>query len=395
MPKQLEKHWMKRDVFQAARDRFLMLYKRFDTVVVSFSGGKDSTVCLHLALEAAAATNKLPVEAYFWDEEAIHPETVEYVERIRARSDVRLKWLCLPVKHRNACSRSSPYWYCWDSEKEALWCRPLPPDVVTSAPWFRKGMTVPEASPYVYGRECGTVCDIRGIRADESLRRLMSVMNRMEENWLAGARNGYNYPASPIYDWTVIDVWTAPKRFGWDYNRTYDLFYKAGVPFNDMRVCPPFGEEPIGGLYRYALCWPQLWDRMIRRVPGVATAARYARSELYGYGGDRLPANMRSWRAWTEQILILYPEPYRSIISGNVASILRMHKSKTARPVPELESDPLTGVCWKLLANIVLRGDLKGRRRGNLNDKALKQMERRGLTLDQLQGMERDGATRF
>ena len=89
-----------------------MLYQRFDTVVVSFSGGKDSTVCLHLALEAAAATGKLPVLAYFWDEEAIHPETIEYVERIRSRADVKLTWLCLPVKHRNACSRRSPYWYC-------------------------------------------------------------------------------------------------------------------------------------------------------------------------------------------------------------------------------------------------------------------------------------------
>jgi predicted phosphoadenosine phosphosulfate sulfurtransferase len=391
----LEKTWMARNVLECARERFRMLHQRFDTVVVSFSGGKDSTVCLHLALEAAEAAGKLPVHAYFWDEEAIHPETIEYVERVRARPDVKLIWLCLPVKHRNACSRQVMYWYCWDPEQEPLWCRPMPEGAIREAKWFRKGMTIPEASPFVYGREYGTVCDVRGIRADESLRRLMSVMNRMEENWLAGARNGHNYPASPIYDWSVTDVWTAPLRFGWDYNRTYDLLYKVGVPLNDQRVCPPFGEEPLGALYRYAICWPDLWDKMVKRVPGAATAARYSRTELYGFGGEKLPEGVTGWREWTERLLALYPSAYRSVIANNIASIIRMHKGKTARPIPETHADPLTGLSWRFMANIVMRGDLKGRRKGKLNDAALTAMEKTGLTLTQLHEMERDGATRY
>jgi len=391
----LVKTWSERDVYAAAQERFDMLYKRFDTVVVSFSGGKDSTVCLHLALEAAAANGKLPVSAYFWDEEAIHPETIEYVERVRARADVKLTWLCLPVKHRNACSRTTPYWYCWDPEQKPLWCRPVPQGAITSAHWFKKGMTIPEASPYVYGRQYGTVCDIRGIRADESLRRLMSVMNRLEENWLQGARLGYNYPASPIYDWSVVDVWTAPMQHSWDYNRAYDLFYKVGVPFNDMRVCPPFGEEPLGALYRYALCWPELWDKMVRRVPGAATAARYSRTKLYGFGDQTLPEGITSWREWCQRMLVLYPEPYRGLIAAKVASVIQMHKNKTARPIPEDTADPLSGLSWRFLANLVQRGDMKGRRQGKLNDAALKQMAQQGFTLDQLHAMEHDLSTRY
>ena len=391
----LVKAWSERNVYAAAQERFRMLYRRFDTVVVSFSGGKDSTVCLHLALEAAEAQGKLPVQAYFWDEEAIHPETIEYVERIRARPDVKLRWLCMPVKHRNACSRRSPYWYCWDPEAEPLWCRPLPAYAERTGSWFKKGMTIPEASPYVYGREYGTVCDIRGIRADESLRRLMSVMNRLEENWLQGARNGNNYPASPIYDWSVTDVWTAPMQHGWDYNRTYDLFYKVGVPLNDMRVCPPFGEEPLGALYRYALCWPDLWDKMVRRVPGAATAARYSRTVLYGFGGQRLPDGVKSWREWTERLLVLYRDPYRSIISAKISSIIQMHKNKTKRPIPEDSADPHSGLSWRFLANLVMRGDLKGRRQGKLNDAALKAMDREGITMAELMESDRDSATRY
>ena len=41
------------DVFTAARARMKYVYDEFDTVVVSWSGGKDSSCCLELALEAA------------------------------------------------------------------------------------------------------------------------------------------------------------------------------------------------------------------------------------------------------------------------------------------------------------------------------------------------------
>ena len=104
---------------------------------------------------------------------------------------------------------------------------------------------------------------------------------------------------------------------------------------------------------------------------------------------------MRTWREWTERLLILYPAFYRGVIANNIASIIRMHKGKTARPIPDIEADPLTGLSWKFLANIVMRGDLKGRRKGKLNDAALQAMGRQGLTLPQLREMERDGATRY
>ena len=41
------------DVLTLARARVIRAFERFDTVAVSFSGGKDSTACLNLVLEEA------------------------------------------------------------------------------------------------------------------------------------------------------------------------------------------------------------------------------------------------------------------------------------------------------------------------------------------------------
>ena len=79
-------------VLDKAMERIRSLYDRFDTVVVSFSGGKDSTVCLNLALQVARERGRLPLDVYTFDEEAIHPETVEYLHRVAANPQVRFQW---------------------------------------------------------------------------------------------------------------------------------------------------------------------------------------------------------------------------------------------------------------------------------------------------------------
>jgi len=188
-------------------------------------------------------------------------------------------------------------------------------------------------------------------------------------------------------------VWTAPHQFGWDYNRAYDVMAMAGVPPNDQRVCPPYGEEPLRGLWIYAQCWPDLWHAMIGRVQGAATAGRYANTELYAFKDIALPEGLM-WRTYTFQLLELWPPDTRAEISAVIRGLMKQHKGKTRRPIPAEKADQLTGISWKFLAMIANRGDLKGRRSGSMGKLATNARQTAGM--DGIEGLsDADAGTRY
>lgn len=378
----LKKHRIEKTVFDAALERINLLYDRYDFVVVSCSFGKDSSVAMQLALQVATERKRLPLDLCFVDEEVITPETVEYAERVRSRDDIRLKWVCLPIKHRNACSRTQPYWYPWLEADREKWVRPIPPWAITIAdvPGFRIGEHVlHDVAPMLYAPELGTVAEIRGIRAQESIRRLQSVTKRQTDSWVRQTPiKGYFYPTSPIYDLTTEDIWLATQGFD-DYNHTYDVLALAGVPPSLQRCTPPYGEEPLQKLWTYQVCWPEMWSKMLNRVDGVATAGRYALTDIYGNKPKQPPVGM-TWKDWSYSLLELYPTNERKKIAASVTEILKLHQSKTLRPIPEVESDPASGVSWKWICQIVNRADLKNRKKGMLVNRALDACKRLGIS---------------
>lgn len=89
----MPRRYIGQNVFDTAVERMVILYEKGHRVVVSFSGGKDSGVCVEICVIAARLTGHLPVEVIMRDEEIMFPGTFEYAERMAQRDDVDFHWI--------------------------------------------------------------------------------------------------------------------------------------------------------------------------------------------------------------------------------------------------------------------------------------------------------------
>ena len=274
----------------------------------------------------------------------------------------------MPIQHRNACSNTEPLWWPWAPEARAKWVRELPPTAITDFPGFHRA-GIAEQMPALYPPSRGTVAIVMGIRTQESLSRYHAVASKDGFRALMTALPDGMTKVYPIYDWATEDVWIAPAKFGWDYNRAYDVMEAAGLTRHDQRCAPPYGEQPIRRLHTYKTCWPALWAKMTDRVQGAATAARYANTELYGIGvgEEDLPAGT-TWRQWTMATLRALPPGQQQEAAFAIRVCLNIHKNRSAAPVPDLEPDPASGMCWKTL---YLAAKIGGNKFGRVQQKML------------------------
>lgn len=362
------------DVYTLARQRTAYIMDNHDKVLVMFSGGKDSTAVLNVALDVAHSDPRfarhLPLRVVFYDEEAIPLETEEYVRRTFQRDDIAGEWYCLPLKHRNACSRLHPYWWPWAPEDRDKWCRPLPPEALTELPGFplhppEARMTAPEANG-LFAPPPHTTAVLMGIRAQESITRLRAVTKRKIDNYIVkyGGKTdrGNLWKAYPVYDWKTEDIWAAPKKFGWDYNHAYDLLEMAGVGAGLQRCSPAFGEEPLQKIHTYAQCFPEVWAKMSERVPGVGAAYRYALTELYAYRDRPEKPPGMAWPDWCAHYLKKFRPGDAAMVADRIKSDIETHYRKTTHPIALKAPHPITGMCWYFIFTVAMRGDFKKRK---------------------------------
>ena len=331
------------DVHEAANRRLKIIFDYFDYVYVSFSGGKDSGILLHLCMDYIrmhAPGRKLGV--FHMDYEVQYRQSTEYVERMFSnnRDILEVFHCCVPFKVPTCTSMYQQYWRPWQEGYQNIWVRQMPGTALTV-----KDFDFWNDSLWDYDfqslfpswirrkKGCKRVCCLVGIRTQESFNRWRTIYSDRNHYRFAGKRWIRQWVGSgicnayPLYDWLTTDVWTANGRFGWSYNRLYDLFYRAGVPLDSQRVASPFISPAIASLHLYKAIDPNTWGRMVGRVNGANFAALYGRTTAAGWQSVHLPQGM-TWESYMHFLLSTLPEPIRRNYLEKLSVSIRFWRDK-------------------------------------------------------------------
>lgn len=308
------------NVYEASQERIKFIFDNFPKIYVSFSGGKDSGVMLNLMLDYMRKNNiTKKIGVMILDNEANYEYSLRFMHDIlKANLDLLdVYWCCLPITLPCTVSSYAFEWQCWGENDKARWIRPMPKeDYIVNInnhkfDFFEENMSYEEFWDKFgdwYGQGERTACLI-GIRASESLNRFRAIMNTRKEtlkgqNWTKlNTKTTYN--CYPIYDWATKDIWIANETFEWDYNKLYDIFYKAGVPVGNMRVASPFMSESKSSLGLYRVIDPHTWAKLCARVQGANFIATYGKQ--LGYKSFKLPEG-HTWKSFTKFLLDTLPK---------------------------------------------------------------------------------------
>ena len=289
-------------VYEESLNRIRYLFDEFEEVVVSFSGGKDSTVIFNLALIVAREKNRLPLKVLFLDQESELESTITMVRQVMSHPDVFPMWFQIPFRLFNATSTIEHWLECWNPADESRWMRPKEPDAITENRYGTDRFV--ELLDRIMTVDFATIkaCALTGMRVEESPRRMMACTHALTYKHLTWGKkvNQRHFDFHPIYDWTMSDVWKSIHDNGWPYSSHYDSMYQYGVAASKMRVSSLNHETSISMLFMLQEIEPNTYGKMTSRLQGIDMAGKMNADD---YFPKKLPFMFATWREYRDHLL--------------------------------------------------------------------------------------------
>ena len=292
------------NVWDEALDRIRWLFDEFPEIIVSVSGGKDSTVIYHLARIVAEERGRLPLKVMWLDQEAEWQGTVDYVRSLMYADGVDPRWYQFPFRLFNATSTTEHWLNCWDPEKEDKWIHPQDPISIKENIYKTDRFTSLFTNIARYENPDNRVCYLAGVRAEESPTRFVGMTHAPTykgRTWgkLLDKTRGH-VTMYPIYDWSYSDVWKSILDNEWAYNRIYNAQWQYGVPVRKMRISNVHHETAVETLFHLQEIEPETWQRLTQRIGGIDTAGKMGSDDFFV---RELPFMFRDWKEYRDYLM--------------------------------------------------------------------------------------------
>lgn len=322
----LKQVYMPETVDEAAKRRISYIFDEFENIIVSISGGKDSTVLCWLALQEARRRGR-KIGVFFLDEEVVYQSTIEQVTwlmNLYPENTTRL-WFQFPFHLTNATSYEEGQLICWEPGKHNLWMRPKVPYSIQHIPWDREKQTVRDKNKGFgfydvlenFQASRPHTAFLVGLRATESMNRFRAVAKNPGYKdcfWSTKiARAEGSAAFYPIYDWNFHDIWKYIYDNQIRYSKIYDYQHKKGMHQAEIRVSSLVHEKSFRALVELPEFEPKTYDKLVKRVKGIEVGHLYGKDPRM-LRVRKLPKNYKTWREYRDFLLATYPDENKKAI---------------------------------------------------------------------------------
>jgi len=264
------------DVYTEAKKRIHHVLDTFDSFAVCFSGGKDSLTTLHLVKECLIERGESPgnprggppINVIFRDEELIPESVIEFVQKYARDPRYKVYYYAVQLKSEKFILGKKFEYVQWDNNRK--WIRPKPDNAITEP-------VEKVFDQYSMDAECsknfkGKIAFFNGIRADESLIRLRSVVNKKNECYVSGTAIPSVKFVKPIYDWSEKDIF----KYLYDNDIRYCPIYDAQLWNGQaLRVATPLHAECAKRFDKLRTLYPVFYEQLIDIFPEMLVQERY------------------------------------------------------------------------------------------------------------------------